>query len=110
MKRIKPDTLKETISATNPLFLAYVHQGTEYMEHSRILEKLSHHFGDVLDMYFIDQEIPSSLKEQYNIEGSPTFLMFRHGCEKGRILGYTDNISLSRLIKNAIGDLLDERK
>lgn len=63
-----------------------------------VLEKADETMGGTVAFCRVDLEVLEDLAEPFHLVGVPTFILFKDGDEKGRIIGYHDSSTfLSKL-------------
>ena len=102
--KIDTDNYKEEVTeAKCPLLLAYICKDHSYLEQEKVLRNVAKRFEGALKVCLINQGF-SGILHQYQIQGSPTFIFFLNGKEKGRVLGRTGK---DRLINHVLKFALD---
>lgn len=66
------------------------------------LEAVSKEFGDRVTFFKLDVEQHRELTDQWNVDGIPTLIFFRHGQEINRIKGVMMREKLRRQVAGAI--------
>ncbi len=89
------------------VLLAWVHWGFGYKDQVKVLEDLSTKYGDALKVYLLDEGLAEAYKA-LNINGSPTFVIFHEGKEKGRMLGKVDIDALISFVSGTLPNLQDD--
>ena len=90
-----------------PVLLACIRRGFELREQIDLLEKVSRKYAHNLKICLLFE----GLNEAYRtlaIEGTPTFLLFFGGEEKGRMLGKVKMETLSTFVFKSLQQDLDE--
>jgi hypothetical protein len=90
-----------------PVLLACIRRGFELREQIDLLEKLSRKYTHNLKICLLFE----GLNEAYRtlaIEGTPTFLLFFRGEEKGRMLGKVKMETLSTFVFKSLQQELDD--
>ncbi len=91
-----------------PVLLAWVHQGFGSKEQVNVLEDLSKEYGDAMKVCLLDEVFVEAHKA-LEIKGSPTFIVFNEGKEKGRMLGKADIASLSSFVSRTLPNFRDDK-
>ncbi len=85
----------------NPVLLVYIHRRHDFKEQIDLLESFTTKINGKIIIYLLNESFVNEIK-LLNIEGSPTFICFYKGKEKGRICGKVDNIRLETFITEII--------
>jgi thioredoxin-like negative regulator of GroEL len=81
-----------------PVLLACIRHDHEFKGQKEILKAISSKYGEILKVCLLDEDSIRPFMKNFEIEGTPTFLIFHEGKEKGRILGLTDIEKLTSFI------------
>lgn len=84
------DFEKQVIQENRPVLLLCAYRDLDYQKQLDIMEGIYNSYGEGLVMCVLEEEFIKVFMERYNIKGTPTFLIFVGGCEKGRMLGQAD--------------------
>jgi hypothetical protein len=87
----------EVMMASKPVLLACIRRGFELREQIELLEMVSDQYGHTIKICLVYEEYNEAYRA-LNIEGTPTFLMFLGGEEKGRMLGNAKTETLSAFV------------
>jgi hypothetical protein len=87
----------EVTMAQKPVLLACIRRGFELKGQIELLEMLSDLYGHTIKICIVYEEYNEAYRA-LNIEGTPTFLMFFGGEEKGRMLGNAKTETLSAFV------------
>lgn len=99
-KNIKVEVLK----AKRPVLLAYIRQDYGYIEQKKAVEAISKRYADALKICLLDESSIGTFK-RCGIDGSPAFVIFHKGEEKGRKLGKADKVTLGEFISEVLSAL-----
>ena len=103
--KIDADNFRMEVSEEKcPLLLAYIYRDHSYLEQVKALESVARIFGGALKICLIDHNLNGVL-HHFQIEGSPTFIIFSKGKEKGRVLGRTDKEKLVSLAFKLLSEI-----
>lgn len=95
----------EITAEKRPVLLAYIVPDFAYRQQLEALESVSkRYFGDSLKICLLNEDFIKS-RRHLGIGGSPTFIIFYQGKEKGRKLGKADKESLSSFILQTLPNL-----
>jgi len=81
---------EKVLNETMPVLLLCMHQDYEFQEQMRSIEDIYRTCAAIVKMYLLDDEALRTFKERFAVKGTPTFLLFVKGRERGRILGWVD--------------------
>jgi hypothetical protein len=98
----KDNFYSETSDEQRPLLLACLHESPEFDQQAGALDGLSRVFGDALKVCLLDPDCIDTFSHVLQISGTPTFLIFRDGHEKGRLLGLADGGRLAAFVVKAL--------
>jgi hypothetical protein len=88
----------EILEEEKPVLLACFHSGDDIREEIQTLEILSGRYGERLKICYMLEDSIDALTEAFQIEGTPTYLIFDGGREKSRLLGRGDMETLRSLV------------
>ena len=81
--------------------MACLSRDFRYREQKKVVDIVSIEYGEALKVCLQDKESLGSF-EKYGIEGSPTFIIFYQGEEKGRMLGKAERDTLNAFISRIL--------
>jgi hypothetical protein len=87
----------EVLMEKRPVLLACISRDYDYDEQTRALGGVSKRYGTKLKVCLLDEDSIGAFMK-FGIEGSPAFIIFHEGEEKGRMLGKADPQSLSTFV------------
>ena len=89
------DNLESKIMASdNSILLACIPQGYEFKEQIEVVEEISKKYHPFLKVCLVAQDSIQVLGKKFRIRGTPFFLIFEEGKEKGRLLGSVNKKTL----------------
>ncbi len=88
----------EVVDEERPVLLACSHLCPEFREQKEILQSLSKSYAGALKVCLLDTDCIAAFRETLGIVGTPTFLIFHGGKEKGRMLGRVDREALASFV------------
>ncbi len=91
------DLVFDIIAKGCPVLLAYISGGYDHKSQSEVLDNLSNIYGDSLKVCLLSKEFNKAFNK-FKIEGTPTFITFHKGKEKGRLLGKSDMAALNAFV------------
>lgn len=86
------------LAANRPVLLMCVSGGQVYAEQARVLQQLSHKYRKIVDICCLEEDFIYGFRQLYEIKGTPVFLLFYGGREKGRMLGMADKERLEAFL------------
>ena len=87
----------EILSERRPVLLACISRDYDYDEQTGVLGGVSKRYGKKLKVCLLDEDSIGAFMK-FGVEGSPAFIVFHEGEEKGRMLGKADTQSLNDLV------------
>ncbi len=91
----------EVLEERQPVLLAYIRRDYGYIEQTKSLEAISNRYEDSLKICLLDDSSIETFK-RCGIDGSPAFVIFHKGKEKGRKLGKANIIALSQFVSEVL--------
>lgn len=91
-----------------PILLACIRRDYEYKEQAEILENVSERYGDELKVWLLDEDF-IGVYRKLGIVGTPTFIIFYEGREKGKMLGKANEETLSSFISRTLAHYPKEK-
>ncbi len=91
----------EVLSEIQPVLLAYIRHDYGYIEQTKALEAISKRYEGALKICLVDESSIETFK-RCGIDGSPAFVIFHKGEEKGRRLGKADRIVLGKFVSEVL--------
>ena len=99
------EVIAEVIAGKRAVLLAYIVPDFAYRQQIEALESVSKKYsGDSVKICLLNEDFIKSHRH-FRIAGSPTFIIFYQGREKGRMLGKADKESLSSFILQTLPNL-----
>ncbi len=97
---INSEVLEEKV----PVLLALINHAYEYKAQIEILNSVSKIFGKKLKVCLLDEdEIGIFMK--FGVDGSPAYLIFSKGKEKGKMLGKAEILTLKNFILTVLPEI-----
>jgi hypothetical protein len=107
--QIQPDNFdREVLAETKPLLILCMPQDDQFPEQLKIIEEIASRHNPELKVGLVQEEFIEVFKKNYEVIGTPTFLLLVEGKEKGRILGLADQEMLTGLISNFKKPLMED--
>ncbi len=94
----------EITAEKRPVLLACIRRDDEYREQTEVLESISRRYGDELKICLLNEDF-IEIYRKLGIVGTPTFIIFYEGREKGRMLGKVDREKLSSFVFKNFAEL-----
>ena len=88
----------EILATDRPVLLMCVSGGRVYAEQARVLNQLPEKYRKKVHVCCLEEDFINGFKEMYGIKGTPVFLLFHKGEEKGRLLGRADKERLETFL------------
>ena len=88
----------EILATDRPVLLMCASGRRVNAEQAQVLNQLSDQYRSKVDIYCLEEDYINGFKEMYGIKGTPVFLLFIGGKEKGRMLGRADRERLETFL------------
>jgi thioredoxin-like negative regulator of GroEL len=92
----------EVIKKQKPILILWMHQSPEFKEQFKVIQTISKSYHKEIMVCVLEEEFIGSFSQEFNIEGTPTYLILLGGLEKGRRLGLADTDSLKDFLKRTL--------
>lgn len=102
------DFESEVIEERRPVLVACIYWGSEFKEQTEALKSISKSYREALKICLLGTDSIGALREKLGIGGTPTFLIFYEGEEKGRILGRADSDTLRAFVIRTLSHFQDD--
>ncbi len=100
-EEFNPETLKEK----GIVLLAYIYRDSGFKQQAKVLNDLSKTMKNIIQIFLLEEDDVHKSHE-FDISGSPTFILFYNGEEKGRLLGKADTKTLTDFISNHLLEMI----
>ncbi len=105
------DYADQTLGADRAAIFLYINQGTDYSDQIAALETAGDSTVFDVAIHVVQEESIGPFAQKFSIKGSPTYLLFISGVEKGRLLGKSNHGNLVAFInKHMSGEQSTDRK
>ena len=95
----------EVIEASKPVLVLYMLQSAESQEQIKIIENIAEKHGEAVKICLLKEDFHGVFSKKYGVKGSPTFMIFIEGEEKGRMLGQADQKTLTDFLLETLPSL-----
>ena len=95
----------EVIKGEGIVLLSYIYRDSNFKQQAKVLNDLSKVMKNIIQVFIIDEDEVQQYNE-FDINGSPTFILLYNGEEKGRLLGKSDIKSLTDFISNHLLEMI----
>lgn len=82
--------VSEVLEESRPVLVLCMHRDSEFQGQIEFIEGICRCYGERLKACLIEDEFNGAFKEKFNVKGTPTFMIFIGGTEKGRMLGQVE--------------------
>ncbi len=96
-----PEMIKEEKIA----LVAHIYPDSDFKQQVDVLNDLSKIMKNIIQIFLLDEDAVRKYHE-FDISGSPTFIFFYNGEEKGRLLGKADTKTLIDFISNHLLEMI----
>jgi thioredoxin-like negative regulator of GroEL len=98
---------QEVIMENRPLLLLCMLRSEGFTEQLEVVEAIARKYSGKLKVAYLHEQYIETFSRNYNVIGTPTFLILLQGKEKDRLLGVADDKMLSDLISHTIEGLTE---
>ncbi len=95
----------ETIKEKGIVLLAYIYRDSDFKQQAKVLNDLSKTMKNIIQIFLLEED-DVHRNPDFDISGSPTFMLFYNGEEKGRLLGKADTKALTDFISNHLLEMI----
>lgn len=88
----------EIDQAPKPVLLLCMPKGPDFPDQSILLHKMAQKYKDTLKVCLLEEELINGFRQMLRIKGTPVYLLFFRGKEKGRMLGMAAEEQLTAFI------------
>ena len=85
-----------------PVLLLCIQQDSEFQNHLRVIEDIYRTFAEGVKIYLLEEGALRIFMKKFAVKGTPTFLLFLNGSEKGRLLGQKSSEELSYFLSSML--------
>lgn len=111
IRSIRSDNFTEEVMLSKGLLLIVcLAQDDGYAGQMKVLQQISRRFGKEINMCLLAQDSMEICRRQLQISGTPTFILMKDGEEISRILGVTDEKTLTMLLDRCLSAQLSENE
>ncbi|MBW1705366.1 MAG: hypothetical protein JRJ86_09395 [Deltaproteobacteria bacterium] len=93
---------KEVLEESSPVLVLCMRRDSEFQEQIEVISSTCNSYGENLKICIIEEECIETFKENFGVEGTPTFLIFTGGLEKGRMLGQAEKRTLEDFLSRTL--------
>lgn len=105
VKTLEPQAFDiELQSGSEPFVVAFLKRNERFAEQRKILAKAEKSNGDRVRCYLFDADYLPTAMDRFDVNGTPTFLLFEQGKEVDRLIGESDGETLDEFIRSAISE------
>ena len=96
---IRPENFeREVVTEKKPVLLLCMPRGEEFPNQLKVIENIARKYSEELKVGLLQEEFIEAFKKNYEILGTPTFLILAEGKERRRWLGLADQETITDLI------------
>jgi thioredoxin-like negative regulator of GroEL len=96
---------QEIGKGAKPILVLCMHWNGEPQEQVRIIEMISKKYAKDIKVGLLEEEFIAPFSEKFGVTGSPTYILFVGGRERGRMLGRADPKTLENFLMETIPSL-----
>jgi len=98
---IRPENFeREVVAEKKPVLVLCMPRDTEFPKQLEVIEDIARQYSEELKVGLLQEEFIEAFKKNYEILGTPTFLILVEGKERKRLLGLADQETLTNLISH----------
>ena len=102
MSLIRPENFEqEVIAEKKPVLLLCMPRDEGFPKQLKVMEEIARKYREGLKVVLLEEEFIEAFKKNYEILGTPTFLILVEGKERRRWLGLADQETLTDLISHS---------
>ena len=90
----------QTFGLDRPAIVLYLNEEMDYSDQISLLEAAIDSVGLDVTVHILKDDFSGRFAKKYRVKGSPTYLLFASGLEKGRLLGKASHHNLIAFIKS----------
>lgn len=110
LQRITLDSFhSEIMDADGSFLLACIPRGHGFKKQGEILENISKRYGPWVDVLLVAEDSIRLFGEKFGISGTPYFLIYEGGKQKGRLLGSAGKKRLKSFLLETLTNFQGER-
>ncbi len=100
---VTPKTIEHEMKAGSmPVLLACLHPDAETTAQAAMLEAIAKAYRRRVKVCVLYNELNGAVRQMYAIEGTPTYLLIANRRVRERVLGQTDQHTLTRLLERTL--------
>lgn len=88
----------EIDKAKKPVLLLCMPQGPDFSGQSILIHQLAEKYKNTVKVCLLEEELINGFKQMLHIKGTPVYLLFVRGKEKGRMLGMAGEEQLTAFL------------
>ena len=102
IRLIRPENFEqEVVTEKKPVLLLCMPRDEEFPNQLKVIENIARRYSEELKVGLLQEEFIEAFKKNYEILGTPTFLILVEGKERRRWLGLADQETLTDLISQS---------
>jgi hypothetical protein len=102
IRLIRPENFeREVVTEKKPVLLLCMPRDEEFPNQLKVIEDIARTYSEELKVGLLQEEFIEAFKKNYEISGTPTFLILVEGKERGRMLGLANHRMLTTLVSQS---------
>lgn len=93
---------EKVFKETKPVLLLCIQNDSEFQNQLSVINDSYRTFAERIRIYLLEEDALRIFKEKFAVKGTPTFLLFINGSEKGRLLGQTGSEELNHFLSRML--------
>ncbi|WP_419784970.1 thioredoxin family protein [Pseudodesulfovibrio sp.] len=103
LKMLEPQSLEVELQCSgSPLLVAFLKRNDRFRDQRQALEEAAFRFQDKVRCFLYDTDYLDMMMNQFQVKGTPTFLLFLDGVEVDRLIGESDLETLEDFIRTGL--------
>jgi len=86
-----------------PVLVLCLERSTGFDRQMGVAKKVLETYIPPLKLFFLREEFIGPFSKKFDVKGTPTFLLFLGGMEKGRMLGHTNEDTMEAFLSETLG-------
>lgn len=98
------EEIRQMSESSTPVLVAFLRSSKRYSDQFEILDKIQKRLGSRIRCMFYSDSFLDEAMRSHLVQGTPSYLLFKDGWEVGRLIGRSDDISMTEFINRCLGN------
>jgi len=94
--------VREVLEEGGPVLVLCMHRDDEFQEQITTIEGICGGYGERLKVCLVEEEFIGVFKKRFDVQGTPTFMIFIRGAEEGRRLGLVEEKTFKDFVSRVL--------